>query len=63
MTMNTSTIVFSIALLLLISPAFVYMALQNLAPSLPPLQVQVASVVPFLVGAAILVVARPKPKK
>jgi len=55
---------FGIALLLLFSPTFVYLMISKIGPSMPSLQVQILSVIPFVLGIILLGVLKimKKPK-
>jgi hypothetical protein len=45
---------FGIALLLLFSPTFVYLMIVKVGPSMPSTQVQIVSVLPFILGIILL---------
>lgn len=55
-----SIVLYGVSLALIFSPAVVLIALYHIAPNLQPYQINIISLVPFLIGFFLLIVIRLK---
>jgi len=59
-----TVLIFGITLILLFSPTFAYYAMIKIFPTMPSLQAQIVSIIPFILGIVLLGVQKiiKKPK-